>query len=338
MYSIGICGSLLKWFCSYLTGRSQHVVLEGSISSPLPVSTGVPQGSVLGPLLFNIFINPLCNVPLSDGCQIFLYADDILLTKPISSTHDLHLFQGDLNAIAQWLESHRLSPNIKKTHLLPITRSKATIKISVFLNGKPLHSCGSVKYLGVTITSDLSWATHISNLCKKANRQLGLLHREFGSAPSSVKDKIYRCSILPTLEYCSAVWSPHCKTHKQSLERVETFAARVVTRKWNLDRTTLLSSLHWPSLETRRKIQSLKVCYNIVNNLSIIPSSYFLYHQHPSPRHPHSQILYKPFAKTNSYMFSFFVNVVSMWNLLPSYAVVSSSPSVFKRHLSTLYH
>ena len=125
-------------------------------------------------------------------------------------------------------------------------------------------------------------------------------------------------------EYCSAVWSPYCKTHIQALERVETFAARVVTHNWKMDRSSLLASLQWSSLESRRKTQSLKVCFNIVNNLSIIPPSYFSFHPHPSPRRPHNFILYKPFARTNSYLFSFLlmlfrcgINYLTMLSLVP---------------------
>ena len=89
--------------------------------------------------------------------------------------------------------------------------------------------------------------------------------------------------------------------------------------------------------ESRRKTQSLKVCFNIVNNLSIIPPSYFSFHPHPSPRRPHNLILYKPIARTNSYFFSFFVNVVSLWNQLPSHIVSSFSSSAFKHQLSSNY-
>ena len=197
-------------------------------------------------------------LPCQVAAKLFLYADDILLTKPISSEHDISLFQSDIDAISQWLTSHRLSPNVRKSYLLPISRSKSAIAISVSLNGQLLEPCASVKYLGVTITSDLSWGTHIFSVCKKANRQLGLLHRKLGSAPPSVRDKVYRTSILPTLEYCSAVWSPHCKIHIQALEHVETFAARVVTHNWKMDRSSLLLLSSGPLLNPAVRLSLLK--------------------------------------------------------------------------------
>ena len=124
LHSIGIQGPLLNWFRSYLTSRFQRVVLDGTTSDPVPVTSGVPQGSILGPLMFNIFMNALSLVTLSTNCQIILYADDILLFKPIDSSDDLQDFQQDLQNICNWIQDSGLRPNHVKTQLLPITRSR----------------------------------------------------------------------------------------------------------------------------------------------------------------------------------------------------------------------
>ena len=153
--------------------------------------------------------------------------------------------------------------------------------------------------------------------------------------PMSVRSSSERRQIISWCLVSAISTSPHCKIHIQALERVETFTARVVTHNWKMDRSSLLASLQWSSLESRRKTQSLKVCFN--NNLSIIPPSYFSFHPHPSPRRPHNLILYEPFARTNSYFFSFFVNVVSLWNQLPNHVVSSFSSSAFKHQLSSIY-
>ena len=124
LHSIGIQGSLLNWFRDYLTLRSQRVVLDGKVSSPVPVTSGVPQGSILGPLMFNIFMNSVAQTPLSCNCHLVLYADNILLFKPIDNQYDLQAFQNDLQLITDWIQQHGLNPNHQKKQLLIISRSR----------------------------------------------------------------------------------------------------------------------------------------------------------------------------------------------------------------------
>ena len=169
----GITGPLLDWISDYLSNRSQKVVLDGTCSNSAQVTSGVPQGSILGPLLFNIFMNSISSLPLSSNSSLILYADDILLSKPINTDKDIRDLQHDVNLISTWMASNGLTPNLKKTQLLP-ARSPPTIRIN--LNGHPVAQCKSAKYLGVTISSDLSWKEHVTMTCKKAKQQLGLIH------------------------------------------------------------------------------------------------------------------------------------------------------------------
>ena len=294
--NIGISGSLLKWFANYLSDRHQQVVLDGSASSYTRVTSGVPQGSILGPLLYIIFMNSICQLPLSSGSKLILYADDILLYKPINSTNDSKFLQEDVDTILDWIHVHGLTPNNSKTKLLCISRSRQAPPINLNIAGYHIPPSPSVKYLGITLTSNLSWSEHIKSTCKSAKRQLGTIHRKLHQATPETRHQIITSTILPKLEYCCAVWDPHLKQDISILENVQKFAGRIVTKNWSADIETLQSKLQWKPLQLRRRNIKLKVTYNILHNLSCIPSSTFTYHPSPSPRHPHNKILFKPYV------------------------------------------
>ena len=321
----------------YLSNREQRVVLDGATSDPSPVTSGVPQSSILGPLLFNIFMNSISELPISQNSSLILYADDILLYRPVHSAFDVDLLQKDVNLVLFWMKSNGLTPNYSKTQLLPITRSRKAPTLNIYINGERIQPCESVKYLGVTISANLSWSQHIALTCRKAKQHLGLIHRKLHQSPDLIRHQIYRAAVLPKLEYCASVWDPHHLKDNNAIENVQKFAARVITHEWKSDYPSLCSKLNWQTLTIRRKIQKLKVCYNILNNLSIIPATSFTPHPHPSPRHPHSKVLFIPYTSTYAHKFSFFVDVIPLWNSLPLYVVNSPSASSFKLRIAKHY-
>ena len=209
--NIGITGELHQWFANYLTGRYQRVVLDSFSCSYQPVTSGVPQGSILGPLLYIIFMNSISKLPLSPGAKLVLYADDILLYKPVNCEMDSHHLQNDVDTILQWISSHGLSPNQSKTKLLIITRSRQPMPVHLEVAGHQILPSPTVKYLGVILSSNLTWSDHINTTCKAAKRQIGLVYRQLHLAPPEVRLKVINSTILPKLEYCSAIWDPHLK-------------------------------------------------------------------------------------------------------------------------------
>ena len=150
---IGISGPLLLWLSDYLTGRQQRAVLNGTVSHPTAVTSGVPQGSILGPLLFNIHMNSISSLPLSQNARLILYADDILFYKPVNSAADVSHLQQDVNLLLSWMDAHGLTPKHSKTQLLPITRTKRPFPNNIFMGSHPIPPCKSVKYL--------SWCNHL---------------------------------------------------------------------------------------------------------------------------------------------------------------------------------
>ena len=173
---------ILSWLDSYLTKRLQRVVVNGVESESITVVSGVPQGSVLGPLLFLIYIDSISLIQLSQNSKLVLYADDILLYKTILTARDYTCLQKDINHIHFWSSSNGMSFNITKCKQMLLSRKRnPTVSVPLLLNGLPLQIVNSYKYLGFIISSDLSWSNHIEYICNKAKRMLGILYRQFSS-------------------------------------------------------------------------------------------------------------------------------------------------------------
>ena len=185
----------------------------------------------MGPLLFSIYIDQLCSIPLSSSSKFQLYADDILLYKPIDHNNVSNVadLQSDINLIAAWVKRSGLCLNTQKTKFLLISRLRQPPPIVLTVDGSVICKVPSVTYLGVSVSSDLSWTAHIDSVCSKAKRQVGLLHRQFHNASPSCKDQLYKSLVLPILDYCSSLWDPNYATHVSKLESVQKFAARFVT-------------------------------------------------------------------------------------------------------------
>ena len=179
----GVRGQTLSWIESFLYNRKQHVLVEGAKSDEAQVTSGVPQGTVLGPLLFLAFINDLPSVVDS---QAKLFADDCLLFRPIDSLHDLNKLQEDLTALEKWESDWQMSFHPEKCTTIRITRKKRPFETKYHLHGHTLEVVEGGKYLGVHISNDLSWREHIRQTTAKATRSLGFLRRNLHSCPQNV--------------------------------------------------------------------------------------------------------------------------------------------------------
>ena len=183
------------------------------------------------------------------------------------------------------------------------------------------------------MTNDLKWSSHISKVCAKAKSKLGMLYRHFHTADTMTLSFLYKALVLPHLDYCSCVWDPPSSGNINILESVQKFAARLCTKRWDDPYTSLLTTLSWTPLSSRRSQQKVTLCRRILKGESILPPASFSLHPHPNPRlNHHDQLLTVPFARTVSFQSSFFVSVVRLWNSLPSEIISCASLFTFKKH------
>ena len=154
-----------------LSNRSQSVVIEGAQSPPLPITSGVPQCTVLGPALFLCYIN---SMPEGISSSIRLFADDTVVYRQITSAADHAILQQDIHKLAQWEAEYSMEFHPTKCKVLRVTRSRSPSIFNYTLHGTTLKSTASTKYLGVTLTKDLTWGKHVHNIRAKANQQLAL--------------------------------------------------------------------------------------------------------------------------------------------------------------------
>ena len=175
---------------------------------------------------------------------------------------------------------------------------------------------------------------HIQETVGKAKKLLGFFYRTFGCGGRRCLSRLYKSIVLPRLDYCCSLWDPSHSVHIANLERVQTFAARIITKAWSASGEALRMELQWPTLASRRGFQKLVLCRRILMGGSIIPSSFFALHQRPSRSHRNSTPLYRPLLRTRQHFTSFRYSVVPLWNSIPEEVVsFSLSTLAFKRRL-----
>ena len=292
----------------------------------------MPQGSVLGPLLFLLYINDL---PFIVSSHVKLYADDTLIYRIINSAEDITILQRDLNTLSEWANKWLMSFNPSKCVHLTITRKTNPLTSSYSICGSVIQQSNSAKYLGVTITSNLSWSEHINNITNKANSIRAFLQRNLNQCHQSVKSTCYITYVCPILEYASTVWSPYLVGDINRLEMVQHHAARFVCNNFNRTAsvTAMLNHLNWPTLECRRNQAKLHMFYKIINNIISISHDHLI--QSSTTTRGHSMRYIQLAARTNTYSYSFFPSTIRLWNSLPKEIVFSSNFDCFKSSLDS---
>ena len=332
----GVNGNINTWIQNFLSHRSQRVVVNGENSKWAPVLSGVPQGSVIGPILFLIYINDL---PRDVGSTVRLFADDTIMYRTINSERDGVSLQQDLNQLAAWEEKWQMKFHPKKCSVIRITRRKKPIICDYILHGHILESKTDSKYFGVEINNKLCWNNHIDNICKKANSSLAFLRRNLQISQSHIKSQAYTTLVRPQLEYAAAVWDPYTKEKQEQLEMVQRRAARYVCNNYSREAsvTEMLQGLRWRSLLQRRTDIRLVLFYKCLHGLVALDIISDLISQTRTSRHRNS-ISFFPSINSKDYLQqSFLPWTVIEWNSLPASIVLSPTIDSFKNGILTLY-
>ena len=272
MSYLGVDQAAIKWFSSYLSGRTQRCNVSGKLSSARTLSCGVPQGSILGPLLFLIYINDLPNS--LRGAVPRMFADDTNLTLSAKTLTELKLaLTPELNNLSCWLKANKLSLNVAKTELMIIgSRQRLSAQcddVEIRIDDQIIKRVDHTKSLGLTIDAQLSWGKHVEEICKKVSSAIGALKRVRPFISKETAIQIYNALIMPHFDYCSPVWDCLSGYLSDKLQKLQNRAARVITKSpFDTSSNHLLSTLDWERLSLRRKKQKALMMYKTMNDLA----------------------------------------------------------------------
>lgn len=270
--SYGCCPELCNWFRSYLSSRLNTVRVDNSHSDHFFSTSGVPQGSILGPLLFLIFINDLPSYV--DNAQILLFADDIKLFMNIHSSIDCNALQHDVSQIAIWCAANSLSLNPLKTKVVSFSRRHTIIDCDYVLEGMPIKRLSVIKDLGVYLDNVLTFTAHVSFVVGSATRMLGVISRitkHFNNPASLIR--LFCALVRSRLEFASVAWNALNKTQALNIENVQKRLIRIVydrysQRRFYFDYEFLLKKVSMTNLSDRRAERDLVFFHKLVNGVS----------------------------------------------------------------------
>ncbi|MCG8047037.1 MAG: reverse transcriptase domain-containing protein [Candidatus Thiodiazotropha endolucinida] len=333
----GISGHIHEWVKDFLSDRKQRVVVNGSQSDWSNVSSGIPQGSVLGPVLFLIYINDLPDVITA---FVKLFADDAKVYDVVRRRDPIdtatNKIQSSLNGSVKWAEDWLMFFNPTKCHHLQVGNFEIPTTYTM-KSGAETHEIIKVKHekdLGVTIDSKLTFREHITTKVNLANRNLGIIFRTFTYLDQEIFLNLYKSLVRPHLEYSTPVWSPFYKKDRIIIENVQRRATRLVPSLKGLTYTQRLKQLGLPTLEYRRERADLIQVYKIIHNIDIVEKDKLFKPTQYGATRGHSYKLYKKRSRLNVRANSFGNRIINTWNQLPETVVNAPSVNAFKSRLN----
>jgi hypothetical protein len=330
--SMGISGNLHKWLTSFLTNRTQYVMVSGQKSRGECVQSGVPQGTVLGPILFILYINDITKVIKNSYIKIF--ADDSKLIKAIKSLSDRDLMQMDLQSVITWASDNKMELNKLKFQLLQHGRkNELKLPYKIDENNK-VEKSDKVKDLGVTMSEDISFNKHITNIVNDGKRTGGWTLRLINSRDPETVLLIYKTYVRPKLEYASPLWSPHLVKNIIQLESVQRTITSKIRGLEHLNYWERLNHLKLSSMQRRRERYQIIHIWKI--SQGIIPNDLGLQFYHTSRfglkcKRPRLNMRQRHISSVKFH--SFTSNGPALFNCLPVNVKVSKNLNIFKGNL-----
>ena len=329
MKAYGICDKLLQWVRSFLSERKQRVRVGSEYSKKSDVLSGIPQGSILGPVLFTIFINDLPN-SIESTCKIF--ADD---TKIYNNTDENKTIQKDLNTLQKWTDDWNLYFNVSKCKVMHVGKNNPGREyvMKIDQNEQKITACAEEKDLGILFDEYLNFDKHIQKVINKANQMLGIIKRTFTRLDKETFLLLYKSLVRPHLEYGNIVWYPYLIRQSRSIEKVQRRATKAVRGCKELSYAERLRLLNLHSLKGRRIRGDIIQMYKIFNNLDKVNiDTLFTSSLYDKTRNQEGK-LHVQRCITNKRQHYFINRVTNHWNLLTLKIKRAPSLNMFKNLL-----
>ena len=325
--SLGIGGKLGDWVENWLRNRQQRVVVNGCYSDWADVKSGVPQGSILGPLLFTIYINDIDN----NLCNpILKFADDTKMWGRGSSREDVLRMQEDLNTLELWSKENEMPFNISKCKVIHV--GKRNLREKYKLNDQVIEEVKEEKDLGVCITENLKPTLNCDRVSKSANKIIGLINRNIINKSKEGMLILYKTLVRPIIDYCIPFWRPYTKRDIAKLEKVQKRFTRLILGCKGKNYEQRLQILKLTTLEERHERADLIQVYKVLNdNKSVYPEGFLVLSERKG--RSNSKRLYKKRNEFEVSRNSFTSRVIDKWNRLPDEVVLAVDVNNFKGRL-----
>jgi ribonuclease P/MRP protein subunit RPP40 len=325
--SMGFSGDIICLIRSFLSDRKQIVKIANCCSHSISVTSGVPQGSVLGPLLFVVFIN---DIDSGISSSLIKFADDIKLFQTFDPSEKV-LLQNDLNTISQWCATWLLNLNVEKCACLHLGNNNPLT--TYHINGINIANTNKVTDLGVVFTADLKPSSHCQRIVAKAHRIISTIKLAFKFLDPATLSILYKAFVRPILEYCSVAWCPYFVKDIESLEKVQRRMSRMLPCLRQLTYEQRLTKLRLQTLHTRRLRFDLITVYKILHGIiDIDPGTFFKLCVDQRTR-GHKYKLATTYSRLNARKYSFSSRITPAWNALPAQCVEAPNLDAFKIEL-----
>ena len=326
----GIGDSITDWIEQWLTDRRQRVIVDGEVSNWKSVLSGVPQGSVLGPILFLIYINDLDD---SITSNVLKFADDTKLFRKVNTDGDKQHLQNDLDRLVKWSEKWQMLFNFGKCKCLHT--GHRNLNVNYKMGDTVLGTTVKEKDLGVTISADMKVSEQCGIAASMGNKILGLIRRNITYKGKKLIIPLYKAIVIPHLEYCIQAWRPYRKKDIDTLERIQRRATKMIPELRDLSYEERLKECGLTTLETRRLRGDQIEVFKILNGYENIDRNMFFSLKKDSSTRGHEVKLVKDQCRLDIRKHSFSQRTINEWNKLSTDCVTASSVNMFKNKVDT---
>jgi len=325
LHAHGVQGQVLEWIKSWLTNRRQRVSVDGALSNWVDVTSGVPQGSVLGPILFLIYINDLDTDIVS---KLGKFADDSKLCKSINSQTDVSILQNDLYLLEKWADKWQMKFNEEKCVVMHL--GKNNVKKPYRLGNVILKDSEKERDLGIIVDKTMKFSEQVNSAVGKANAMLGMIKRNITCKSKNIVTKLYKALVRPKLEYCVQAWRPYLRKDIDKIEGVQHRATKLIEGCRNLRYEDRLKATGLTTLEDRLNRGDMIEVFKILKGINKTDRGHWFQLATDSRTRGHSLKLVKSRSNIDIRKNFFSQRVVNGWNSLPEIVVEAESVNGFK--------